>query len=256
MSETTVLDKTRRYLRPVAATIISDDPDGVHLAVYSWLEMFGEWATGPGLCGESMRQGPLPEGTAVTCRRCEEWRPRYERYLAPGYRPEDDDPELLRTRLQEAQAENDRLRERLRLVTDEKVAYVAGPTIELLCAEINSLKAEVEAARKFGGEMRNFCSPHAVAAGYADQLEQAMDRAKGTAANATADALAAEMHRRVKRMKELKRGNPARDHVYGEVLGLRGAIGIALGAQVPGGSADVAGIDYYEAWVARQEGVR
>jgi hypothetical protein len=37
MSETTELDKSRRYLRPVRATVISDDPDGVHLAVYSWL---------------------------------------------------------------------------------------------------------------------------------------------------------------------------------------------------------------------------
>lgn len=96
----TELDKTRRYLRPVAATIISDDPDGVHLAVYEWLPMFEEWATGPGLCGESMKQGPLPEGTQVTCARCLEWRPKYERMLAPGYRPEDDDPEALRARLE------------------------------------------------------------------------------------------------------------------------------------------------------------
>lgn len=103
MSETTELDKTRRYLRPVAATIISDDPDGVHLAVYQWLPMFEEWATGPGICGESMKQGPLPEGTAVTCARCEEWRPKYERMLAPGYRPEDDDPEALRARVEAAE---------------------------------------------------------------------------------------------------------------------------------------------------------
>lgn len=105
MREVTELDKTRRYLRPVAATIISDDPDGVHLTVYSWLEMFGEWATGPGLCGESMQQGPLPEGTAVTCARCEEWRPKYERMLAPGYRPEDDDPDMLRAKLERIRAE-------------------------------------------------------------------------------------------------------------------------------------------------------
>jgi hypothetical protein len=137
----TELDKTRRYLRPVAATIISDDPDGVHLAVYSWLEMFGEWATGPGICGESMRQGPLPEGTPVTCPRCLEWRPKYERYLAPGYRPEDDDPEVLRHRAETAER-------------------------------------EVAAARKFAGEMRDFCSPHAIAADYANQLEAAMDQAK------------------------------------------------------------------------------
>lgn len=96
------LDRFRRYLRPVRATIISDDPDGVHLAVYSWLPAFEEWATGPGLCGESMRQGALPEGTAVTCPRCEAWRPRYERMLAPGYRAQDDDPEVLRKRIARA----------------------------------------------------------------------------------------------------------------------------------------------------------
>jgi hypothetical protein len=167
----TELDKSRRYLRPVRATIISDDPDGVHLAVYSWLPMFGEWATGPGICGESMRQGPLPQGTVVTCESCLAYQAKYERYLTPGYRPEDDDPEVLRQRA-------DRLEERLRLLTDEKAADVAGPTTELLCEEIRLLKAEVAAARKFAGEMRDFCSPHGVAADYADRLVEAMDRAK------------------------------------------------------------------------------
>lgn len=100
MSETTELDKTRRYLRPVRATMVSGDPSGVHLAVYSWLEMFEAWATGPGLCGESMMQGPLPDGTAVTCQRCEEYRPKYERMLAPGYNKDDDNPEVLRAKLQ------------------------------------------------------------------------------------------------------------------------------------------------------------
>ena len=74
--------------------------------------------------------------------------------------------------------------------------------------------------------------------------------------NAAADALAAEMHRRACRLREL-RDDPAvsasvREQVYGEVLGLRGAIGIVLGHQVPGGSADLMGIDYYEAWCSRQ----
>ena len=103
MSEASELDKTRRYLVPVQATIISDDPDGAHLAVYEWLPMFEEWATGPGICGESMKQGPLPEGTEVTCASCLKWQPRYERYLAPGYRPEDDDPEALRRRAEAAE---------------------------------------------------------------------------------------------------------------------------------------------------------
>jgi hypothetical protein len=138
------LDKTRRYLRPVAATIISDDPDGVHLAMYEWLPMFSEWVTGPGLCGESMRQGPLPEGTTVTCAKCLEWQPTYERMLAPGYRPEDDDPEALRRRAATAER-------------------------------------QVQAARTFAAEMRDFCSPHGVAVDYADRLLEAMDRAKTAA---------------------------------------------------------------------------
>lgn len=74
--------------------------------------------------------------------------------------------------------------------------------------------------------------------------------------NAAADALAAEMHRRACRLRELREdptvSASVRDHVYGEVLGLRGAIGIVLGHQVPGGSADLMGIDYYEAWCSRQ----
>jgi hypothetical protein len=173
-TEATELDKARRYLRPVR----SYQPGEVHLAKYEWLPMFDEWATGPGLCGESMRQGPLPEGTEVTCAACLEWKPKYERMLAPGYRPEDDDPEVLRRRLEEAREEARKLRERLRLTTDEKIADLSGPTIDLLCAEINRLKAEVAAARKFAGEMRDFCSPHGVSVDYADRLLEAMDRAK------------------------------------------------------------------------------
>lgn len=86
-----------------------------------------------------------------------------------------------RSTIGELRAAEERVRlleERLRLTTDEKVANVVGPNIELLCGENARLRAEVAAARKFAGEMRNFCSPHAVAAGYADQLEEAMDRAK------------------------------------------------------------------------------
>ena len=107
----TELDKMRRYLRPVRATVISDNPDGVHLAKYEWLPMFQEWATGPGICGESMMQGPLPEGTEVTCSNCLAYQPKYERMLAPGYDPADDDPEVLRARL-------DRIRAEVRLLCD------------------------------------------------------------------------------------------------------------------------------------------
>lgn len=37
---------------------------------------------------------------------------------------------------------------------------------------------EVVAARKYAEEMRDFCSPHAIAADYAEQLIESMDRAK------------------------------------------------------------------------------
>jgi hypothetical protein len=100
-TQATELDKSRRYLRPVAEY----GSDETHWSVYEWLPQSGDWATGMSLCGGSMRQGPLPTGTAVSCVRCQEWRPRYERMLAPGYRPEDDDPDVLRARLERIRAE-------------------------------------------------------------------------------------------------------------------------------------------------------
>jgi hypothetical protein len=75
-------------------------------------------------------------------------------------------------------SEIDRLHERLRLLTNEKVAEVVGPTIDLLCAELKQARAEVAAAREYAEAMRNFCSPHGVSVHYAEQLVQAMDRAK------------------------------------------------------------------------------
>lgn len=95
------LDRSRRYLRPVAEY----DTDDVHLSVYAWLPMFEAWATGMSLCGRSMRQGPLPDGTTVTCQPCEGYRPNYERILAPGYDPAEDDPEALRDKLERIRAE-------------------------------------------------------------------------------------------------------------------------------------------------------
>ncbi|WP_097964967.1 hypothetical protein [Streptomyces sp. or20] len=72
-----------------------------------------------------------------------------------------------------------------------------------------------------------------------------------------ADAIAAELHRRTLRLDELSTepaGNRERiNHVRGEVIGLRGALGIALGGSVPGGSADPAGAAYYQEWLNRQE---
>lgn len=152
MSETAELDKTRRYLRPVRATVISDDPEGVHLAVYSWLEVFDAWATGPGLCGESMKQGPLPGGTVVTCARCEEWRPKYERYLAPGYDPADDDPELLRQRAETAEQQVKQaqaLVAKWRQIAAKRdgavvLVGVAADVLHATLAGLNDLLAEVD----------------------------------------------------------------------------------------------------------------
>jgi hypothetical protein len=182
-TEVTELDKSRRYLRPVAAMPISDDLNGVHLAVYEWMPRVEAWVTGPGLCGESMRQGPLPEGTTVTCPRCLEWRPQYERMLAPGYNPEDDDPEALRRRAETAEQQRD----------------------------------------------------------------------------AAADALAAEWHRRNQRLEELtsSKGPEAQvavvEHVRGELVGLRGALGMLLGARVQDGTADYLGWCYCQEWRRRQD---
>ena len=68
-----------------------------------------------------------------------------------------------------------------------------------------------------------------------------------------ADAIAEEIHRRAARMEELQDG-PERVlvEVRGELIGLRGALGIALGYCVPGGSADEAGNAYYQQWLARR----
>lgn len=54
------------------------------------------------------------------------------------------------------------------------LADVIGQAGEL----VGPLLAEVAAARKYAGEMRDFCSPHGVAKDYADSLIAAMDRAK------------------------------------------------------------------------------
>lgn len=209
------LNKERRYLRPVTGY----GADVVHLSVYRWLPMFDAWVTGMSLCGKSMRQGPLAEGTEVTCTPCEGYRPTYERMLAPGYQPEDDDPDALRLRAEAAER-------------------------------------EVAAARKFAGEMRDFCSPHGVAADYADRLIEAMDRAKGEHRDTAADTLAAEWHRRHERLEDLNRDpdTPASvlEHVRGELVGLRGALGVLLGGQVQGGTADLLGWSYYQEWRSRQ----
>jgi hypothetical protein len=78
------LDRSRRYLAPVARLDLPDQPDVIHLSVYEWLPGFQEWATGPALCGYSTTQGALPVGTQATCAGCLDYQPRYERSLGLG----------------------------------------------------------------------------------------------------------------------------------------------------------------------------
>jgi hypothetical protein len=69
-------------------------------------------------------------------------------------------------------------------------------------------------------------------------------------------AVVSELHRRTARLAELMADPESREatryEVRGEVMGLRGALGICLGGTVPGGTADHLGHDYYQAWLARK----
>jgi hypothetical protein len=93
---------------------------------------------------------------------------------------------------------------------------------------------------------------------------RANERFVGEATEATepatecADALAAELHRRWARLEELHQGmdrseaaERRRMQLHGEVMGLRGALGIVLGGTVPGGNADRLGMEYHLAWMKR-----
>jgi hypothetical protein len=74
-----------------------------------------------------------------------------------------------------------------------------------------------------------------------------------------ADALAAEWHRRHQRLEELTKSKGPEgqvaivEHVRGELVGLRGALGIVLGGHVQDGTADLLGWAYYQEWRKRQE---
>jgi hypothetical protein len=86
------------------------------------------------------------------------------------------------------------------------------------------------------------------------------DQTATEATDVVADALAAEWHRRHQRLEELtkSKGPEAQvaivEHVRGELVGLRGALGVVLGGEVQGGTADLLGWAYYQEWRARQEG--
>jgi hypothetical protein len=93
--------------------------------------------------------------------------------------------------------------------------------------------------------------------GHAD-LADVIRQAGEAAQPSRADAVAAELHRRTARVAVLKADPNSRQatvsEVRGEVLGLRGALGIVLGGSVPGGTADPLGNDYYQAWLTRTQG--
>ncbi|MFB7359608.1 hypothetical protein [Streptomyces gardneri] len=115
-----VLDPQRRYLVPVARLGLPDEPDVVHLSLFQWVPAFETWATGMALCGHSTKQGPLPEATAVTCSGCTGLRADYERFIAPGYNPAEDDPRALQARIAAA----------LELHRPERVEYADGEMVE------------------------------------------------------------------------------------------------------------------------------
>ncbi|TXS50129.1 hypothetical protein [Streptomyces sp. t39] len=75
------LDQELRYLVPVGRLLLPDEPDLVHLSIYAWEPRGGDWVTGLALCGRSTEQGALPDGTAVTCQGCGEYRPTYQAAL-------------------------------------------------------------------------------------------------------------------------------------------------------------------------------
>ncbi|KPC68300.1 hypothetical protein ADL27_57150 [Streptomyces sp. NRRL F-6602] len=67
------------------------------------------------------------------------------------------------------------------------------------------------------------------------------------------DRIAEEIHRRAARLEELHDApEHVRHEVRGELIGLRAALGIALGHRVPGGDADADGYLYYQQWLDRQ----
>lgn len=81
------------------------------------------------------------------------------------------------------------------------------------------------------------------------------DAVSTTPANAPADALAAELNRRTVRLAQLAEDPYALastvSEVRGEVIGLRGALGITLGGRVIGGTADELAQEYYQQWLDR-----
>ena len=81
-----------------------------------------------------------------------------------------------------------------------------------------------------------------------------------TGSQSSADALATEWHHRNQRLEELTKSNGPEaqvaivEHLRGELIGLRGALGMLLGGQVQDGTADLLGWAYCQEWRGRQGG--
>ena len=137
------LDRALRYLRPVARIKLPSEPDLVHLSVYQWLPQFEAWATGMSLCGRSTTQGPLPDGTPVTCEKCEQWRPQYEAILAQ---------QAAEARAREtahaAGGEAERDRYRSAWLSARERAACASETINRVCDDRDSWKGWARNAQK------------------------------------------------------------------------------------------------------------
>lgn len=128
----------RPRLVAVTCTTRNGDPDGTHLSLEKWLPQWGEWATGPALCGQSADQGALPEGTPVTCTgfdgSCESYRDTYQRAI--DGRPTAEQELITSLRDQVAQ----------HVKANLEAAERAQQVIDRLRGEVASLTAEVEAA--------------------------------------------------------------------------------------------------------------
>lgn len=70
----------------------------------------------------------------------------------------------------------------------------------------------------------------------------------------TANSILREYHRRMTHFQASPDRTPlATAQVQGELIGLRGALGIALGGEVQGGEADRLAAQKYQSWVASAE---
>ena len=139
----------------------------------------------------------------------------------------------------------------------EAAAQAAGP-------EASSCPVGVLGAVASALEGQGVWIPEAARKAVAEAVVAAMEARVGVehrCETTAADAVAAELHRRATRLEDFRKVKPSSCtfcpavQVDGEVVGLRGALGIVLGGTVPGGNADQLGADYYQAWLSRAAGV-